>query len=81
MSGEAICLRPFASKDSSLSFYGDCRPPLEPHERERFHYDDLLREDQIRIIELFPGAEGDTIRCSLISELRRDTADSYDAVS
>jgi hypothetical protein len=48
---------------------------------KRFEYRELLDEDNIRILELLPGAEGDEIRCNLTSELRQDTINGYDAIS
>jgi hypothetical protein len=47
----------------------------------KFKYEELLRGDQIRIIELLPGARSDTIQCNLIVELREDTKNTYDAIS
>jgi Heterokaryon incompatibility protein (HET) len=47
----------------------------------RFQYRELLDEEQIRIIELLPGAKDDVIQCSLSSELRQGTENTYDAIS
>jgi hypothetical protein len=47
----------------------------------KFKYEELLREDQVRIIELLPGARSDMIQCNLIVEHREDTKNTYDAIS
>lgn len=54
---------------------------MKHHEMEKFEYEELLSDDHIRIIELLPGAKGDTIQCNLTLELRQDTENTYDAIS
>ena len=49
---------------------------------EKFKYKELLSEDHIRVIELFPGANvDDPLKCNLTSELRQNTKNTYDAIS
>ncbi|KAL5326105.1 hypothetical protein ACEPPN_007243 [Leptodophora sp. 'Broadleaf-Isolate-01'] len=47
---------------------------------EKFGYESL-DEEHIRIIELLPGSDMDSIKCNLTSEPRRDSRDTYDAIS
>ena len=45
-----------------------------------FNYEDLPSQHSIRLLELRPGTEGDTITCSLTTHLLRP-APTYDALS
>jgi hypothetical protein len=81
LSGEGAFSKPVASMHNFQTSKTECRPPVEHYEMEKFEYKELLGEDRIRVIELLPGANGDTVKCNLTSELRQDTQNTYDAVS
>jgi hypothetical protein len=48
---------------------------------EKLEYTELLGKDDIRVIELLPGTNCDTIICNLTSERRQDIENTYDAIS
>jgi hypothetical protein len=53
----------------------------EHYKMEKFEYPELLGKDYIRVIELLPGDNCDTIICNLTSERRQDIKNTYDAIS